>query len=346
MIHRIRYWPGLALLFAICQWLAPTAFTPLGTAQASVPGVTCSANITSATFGNADPSALGLGNFSLNGNSNLQTTGFLTYYCTNTTATTQNIAICVGIGNPGGATQRTMNGPKKGTLIYQLYQDAGNSITWGSKSQPTWGSPYAATVAVPASGTSAPVTVPIYATIASSQVNWNTNTTGPYSALYGGGDVTFDTGPVGSGCTGASGGGSITGFTVSANMQATCQVTTNPLTFLTPANGDPSAVTASTQLTVNCTDGDIGYQVGLDNGKNWNGTSRRMRGGPTHSDYISYGLYQDSGNTITWGNTYNSDTQVGTTSTQLFTVYGQVNAGQGMPAAGNYFDAVTVYVYY
>jgi len=345
VIHPVRPWFWLALLFAACQWLAPSAIAPLSTAHASVAGVTCSANITSITFGNVDPSTYSDFIFGGNGNSNLQTTGFLTYTCQNITASAQNIAVCASLKNPGGTTQRSMAASGGGTINYQLYQDAGNTTSWGSKSPTTWGSPYAVTVVVPANGVSAPVTVPIYATIASSQFTTLLfGGTGSYSATYGGGDVALDTGPAANGCAGASGGGSITGFTVSANVALTCQVTTNPLTF--PVTPTPSGVTGTATLTVNCNDGDTGYKVGLDNGKNYDGSNRRMRGGPTNSDYISYGLFQDSNDTIPWGNTVGSNTQTGTSKTQTFTVYGKVNTGQGAPPAGTYFDAVTVYVYY
>src|SRR6185312_14537025 len=71
VIHPVRPWFWLALLFAACQWLAPSAIAPLSTAHASVAGVTCSANITSITFGNVDPSTYSDFIFGGNGNSNL-----------------------------------------------------------------------------------------------------------------------------------------------------------------------------------------------------------------------------------------------------------------------------------
>lgn len=70
-----------------------------------------------------------------------------------------------------------------------------------------------------------------------------------------------------------------------------------------------------------------------------------MRGGPTLSNYIGYGLYQNSGNTA-WGNTQETNTVTGTSNPQTFTVYGEINVGQGALPPGNYFDVVTVFVYY
>lgn len=343
MNRSTRHSVWLVLLFVICQWLAPDAVAPIRKAQASVTGITCNANITSISFGNVDPSYLS-NFFSGNPNSNLQTTGFLTYSCQNTTASAKSVDICVSIRNPGGTTQRSLASSGSGTPTYQLYQDAGNANSWGSKSSTAWGNPYAATVAVPANGISTPVNVPVYASIDSNQFIFLFGNTGSYSATYGSGDVALDTGPVGGGCTAASGGGGITGFTISANVQRTCQVTTNPLTF--PGTSTPSGTNGNTTLTVNCADGGTNYRVGLDEGKNYSGSSRRMRGGPSNSDYISYSLYQKADHTIPWGNTPGTDTQTGISKSQTFIVYGQVSAAQGAPPAGEYFDAVTVYVYY
>jgi len=314
---------------------------PLAAAQASVAGVTCTATITGINFGNVDPSLLGPGLFSGNGNSNLQTTGFLTYYCSNATSIQKNVDVCISLANPGGGAQRAMGSPGNGAISYQLYTDANNANTWGSKNASTWGSPYSTTVTVPATGTSAPTTVPIYATIDSSQL-WFTGS-GNYSANYGGGDVSIDTGP--SGCATASGGGTISGFTVSAAMRPTCQVYTDTLDFGVATTGDPSNATATTMITVACSR-HTGYRVGLDNGKNYNGDTRRMRGGPMHNDYVPYGLYRDTNCTVPWGNTDGTDTVTGNTSSQDFRVCGKIPPNLGMLPDGDYFDAVTVYVYY
>ncbi|HKT40976.1 MAG TPA: spore coat U domain-containing protein [Rhodanobacteraceae bacterium] len=355
MIRQLRCVFLVMLVCALCQWMAPARMSSMSPAWAAVPGVACNATMTSITFGNVDPYNFGYGFLGLSGgNYNLNTTGFLTYYCTNTTAATKTITGCFSIGNPGGATQRVMVGPSNDQLDYQLYQDPANTQPWGSLSNTAWGNPVAVNITVPANGTSVPATLPVYATVASNQggsifgIPLGQLAAGTYNANYGSSDVMFDTANgAGATCVAGSGGGTINGFQVSANVQQTCQVTTNPLTFPTPAGGDPSGATATTTLQVSCTS-HTGYQVGLDNGKNFDGSNRRMRGGPTNSDYISYGLYQNSGNTIPWGNTPGTggNTVTGTSSNQTFTVYGKVNTGQGAVSAGDYFDAVTVYVYY
>lgn len=344
MIRRLRHLPWLLLLCIMCQWMAPSRMMPIASALAAAPGVSCTATMTSINFGNVDPNTYGRGRGARSTNYNLETTGFLTYYCTNTAATVQTITACFSIGNPGGNVPRAMNGPGGSTMTYDLYQDAAGTTPWGSRYLTTWGNPYSATVTMPANANSSPITVPIYAIIDSFQGS----NSGSYSANYSDNDVALDTiSGANMNCAGASTGGNKFTFSVIAAVAQTCQVTTNPLTFPTPAGGDPSGVTATTTLTVTCTN-HTGYEVGLDNGKNWDGSSRRMRGGPTHSDYVGYGLYQDSNNTVPWGNTpgNNGNTVTGTSSTENFTVYGQVNTSQGMPAGGDYFDAITVYVYY
>lgn len=349
MIRHIQPMAWLAALFIACQWLAPATMRPVSMVQASVPGITCNAAMTGINFGNIDSNGI-------QANYNLQTTGYLTYYCTNTTASAQTITACFSIGNPGGATQRTMSNSNDRTLNYGLYQDAANTVQWGSTSSPgTWGTPYTTNITVPANGTSPPATATIYATIASNQgsifgihLGVFLLPAGNYSASYGAGNVAFD---IVSGankpCSTATGGGNAFPFNVTASVQQTCQVNTNPLVFPTTA-GDPSGATASTTLTVQCTGSHTGYQIGLDNGQNYDGTNRRMRGGPTISNYVSYGLYQNSNYTTPWGNTTGTggNTVTGTSNPQTFTVYGKINAGQGRTVPGNYFDAVTVYVYY
>ena len=341
MIRRIRTWLWLGGLFALCQWLAPAGMAPLDAAQASVAGINCTATVTSIDFGIADTSWLG--SDIRNGNSNLQTTGYVTYFCTNTTAVAKSVDVCISIGNPGGSAQRSLASSGNGTISYQLYKDPNGQTTWGSNASPsTWGSPFVApNVSVPASGTTAPVTVPIYAALAGNQSLFTGS--GSYSALYTNADVGIDTGTPGA-CTGTTG-GTIVGFKVMATLQPTCQVYTNTLDFGTATTGDPSNATASTTVTVACSR-HTGYRVGLDTGKNYDGSTRRMRGGPTHSDYVPYELYRDSNCTLPWGNTDGTDTQTGSAQTQDFTVCGKIPPNQGMPPAGDYFDAVTVYVYY
>lgn len=339
------------LLFAgfavLCQGLAPASLKPVGRVNASVPGVTCSARMTSISFGNVMSQTGGLLGGSTQ-NIKLHTTGYFTYQCTNSTASARTVKACISIGNPGGNRQRQMH---KGNddLDYALYKDAAHTNEWGSGYSTTWGSPYAETAQVPANGRSTPRTIPIYAEIDTGQAGGlfgGSLPEGDYTAMFADADTAFDVVDAAKGSC-VSAGGEDTArfpFQVTAHAEQSCQVTTSPLDF--GATSTPSNQTATTTLTVACTDNHTGYEVGLDAGKHAAGGQRRMRGGPTDDDYIPYSLYQDSAHATEWGNDKGTDTVTGNSSTHTFTVYGEVGSGLGMPPPGEYRDAVTVYVYY
>ena len=77
------------------------------------------------------------------------------------------------------------------------------------------------------------------------------------------------------------------------------------------------------------------------------------------SDTLSYELYRDSGRTLTWGNTQDTNTvaaddgadttgngiTTGATA-QSVTVYGRIAAGQDKSAASDYTDTQTITIYY
>jgi len=88
------------------------------------------------------------------------------------------------------------------------------------------------------------------------------------------------------------------------------------------------------------------WNVGLNNGQNAVGDTRRMRRGAT-SNYVNYELYRDSGRGARWGNTIDSETAngTGTGSTQAVTVFGRVPAPQSA-LPGSYSDLITVTVTY
>jgi len=62
------------------------------------------------------------------------------------------------------------------------------------------------------------------------------------------------------------------------------------------------------------------------------------------SNVLTYSLYQDSGRNTVWGNTaLTGVSHTGTGSATSVTVYGQIAAGQNVPA-GNYSDVVVATV--
>ncbi len=70
-------------------------------------------------------------------------------------------------------------------------------------------------------------------------------------------------------------------------------------------------------------------------------TSRKMTG--PGSELLAYGLFQDSGHTINWGDTVGTDTKSGTGdgAIQSFTVYGKLPQAQFI-GPGAYSDTITV----
>ena len=135
-----------------------------------------------------------------------------------------------------------------------------------------------------------------------------------------------------------------TSFTVSATVLDACSVTASDLAFgnYLPTNG--SAVTATSTVEVTCTSGSD-YTIALDGGTTTTDVSARaMTDGASHN--LEYGLYTTGGYTTLWGDgTGSTATQGGTGNNlaQEYTVYGQLPAGQFVPA-GSYTDMVGVTV--
>lgn len=136
-------------------------------------------------------------------------------------------------------------------------------------------------------------------------------------------------------------------MTVKITVMAACSINAAAPTDVDFGNAISTATNVSSSggvLTVNCTNGST-YNIGLDNGQNYNATTRRMKA--TGSNYVSYGLFQDAGHTTAWGATIGTDTKAGTgTGTnQTYTVYGLVPNVSGAPA-GNYVDTVVATLTY
>jgi spore coat protein U-like protein len=146
---------------------------------------------------------------------------------------------------------------------------------------------------------------------------------------------------------------------VSATVSQVCTITTAPVAFgaYDPIVTNNTAVLNGTGgVTVTCTKGASGVWVGLaagGNSANAVGTTRAMN---TGTNYLSYELYKDSGRSLVWGNTTASGASgtgqtvtfssgAGLTNPATMTVYGQVPAGQNVPA-GSYGDTVVATVNY
>ncbi len=128
-----------------------------------------------------------------------------------------------------------------------------------------------------------------------------------------------------------------TTFLVTANVAASCSVTSTDLAF---GQYDPFSATprdASTTIQVTCTNGQT-YGMSVNGGP----TGRSMAG-PAPST-LSYGLFNDTGRTTPFFAAAASLT--GTGSAVPHSVYGRIPAGQTSAVVGNYQDSVTITVTY
>lgn len=137
-------------------------------------------------------------------------------------------------------------------------------------------------------------------------------------------------------------------FQVTANVVASCTVTTTGgnVAFGTYSG---TAKTATTVLTVNCTD-TTPYSIGLNAGSTTGATvtTRQMKGalsGTTTT--LGYSLTTDSAGLNNWTDIGGSNvsTGTGTGGTQTVTVYGQLAANQTV-APDSYSDTVTATLSY
>ena len=101
---------------------------------------------------------------------------------------------------------------------------------------------------------------------------------------------------------------------------------------------------STSTITTQCANG-TPYQIGLGNGLNASGSTRRMAGGS--SEFIIYDLYVDSSRTQRWGSTLNTDTVslTGTGAPRNTAVYGRV-APHLTPSPVIYSDNITLTVTY
>jgi len=250
---------------------------------------------------------------------------------------TVGVCIDLGAGTGGGtsAANRIMsNGSNQ--LRYGLFSDAAASVPWGSGAWPGGSaSPVGFNITLSAGGTGSH-SATIFGRVYSGQA-----TAAPvaYSSSFSGTDARIRYGLLSFllGCDLLTV-TQTTSFTVTANVPATCRITTSDLNFgavgLLAAPQD-----ALTTLAPTCTNG-TAYQIGLDGGLSGasDPTLRRMTKG---SETVTYGLYRNTARTQPFGNTLGSDTlaDVGSGLPQTTYVYGRVPA-QATPSPGLYSDTI------
>ncbi len=129
-------------------------------------------------------------------------------------------------------------------------------------------------------------------------------------------------------------------FTVTADVQTTCSITANNLNFGAYTGVE---LDINTTLTVTCSNG-VPWTISLNPGTSTGATvtTRAMTGPGT--DLLGYGLFQDAGHTINWGDTVGvntlSGTGAGTGTPQTETVFGRIQASQFV-SPGAYADTIT-----
>jgi spore coat protein U-like protein len=140
-------------------------------------------------------------------------------------------------------------------------------------------------------------------------------------------------------------------FTVSANVLPQCSAyVTTDMDFGSNAGAITANLDRTSTIGLTCINR-TAYSIGLGNGQNAQGNTRRMRfTAPDNSVYyIPYELYRDPARSQRWGTTVNTDTQAGTGNgaAQTLTVYGRAPPTTGaIPAQGSYNDVITVTITY
>jgi spore coat protein U-like protein len=143
------------------------------------------------------------------------------------------------------------------------------------------------------------------------------------------------------------------GVTANAIMPVTieivqaCLVSASDLDFGAIASNSQTPALGQTTISLHCGSG-VTAEIALDAGTTpGNNTSRRMLVHQSGRDRLDYGLYQDPGRTIHWGDRSGRDTLevVSTGEPQTVPIYGQIPAGQ-RALDGTYSDMITITVNY
>ncbi|PFH12009.1 spore coat protein U-like protein [Collimonas sp. PA-H2] len=154
-------------------------------------------------------------------------------------------------------------------------------------------------------------------------------------------------------CSGASAGTGTATMTNTVTVANNCSIST--LGFTTsydPIVANATAnQTATASVTTTCTTGDNPV-ITLGQGANANTGStnavplRRLSSGGGTPIYINYGLFSDSGYTVTWGNTAGTSPAAVTANgtPTAITIYASVPAGQIAAIAATYTDTVVATV--
>jgi spore coat protein U-like protein len=138
------------------------------------------------------------------------------------------------------------------------------------------------------------------------------------------------------------------GMPVRIELTGFCTVTAADLDFGAYASNQATPVQGQTNIQLQCSGGAVAELLldgGSGPGDGSANTSRRRMEQEGGQDHLDYGLFQDPGRVIHWGERSGSDTlEVQTTGApQTVPVYGQIPGGQRV-RDGIYSDTITVRV--
>lgn len=126
-----------------------------------------------------------------------------------------------------------------------------------------------------------------------------------------------------------------------------CFLSASDLSFGNYTSNSTTPALGQTNLQLHCGP-EITAEIALDAGTGLGGsTSRRKLTQESGVGQMEYGLYQDAGRTIHWGDRSGTDTyEVLTTGAlQAVPIYGKIPAGQRV-GGGTYSDVITITVHY
>lgn len=288
---------------------------------------------------------LNFGNIYTDGN--IDVTALVSYECDVTLGLLSTFPVCIQIGKEGQDSSVMDRRLRSGedALSYNIYADANRTIVWGDEG--ITGSPSAQIFRHP------PVLVglltykifgtqTIYGRLPIS--NFMANKAGNYASTL---TVTVRSTSINILdlllCTTVA--PTVRSLNVSATLIEACTVSANPLNFGSHPSNFASPVQSTSTINTACSKGS-NYQIGLNNGQNTIGATRRMKA--ADGSYIAYELYNNSSYTQRWGSTEDTSEVVqgiATGQNQQATVYGQVQPQPGLKAA-TYEDTITVTVTY
>lgn len=335
-------------LSLLCLAIAVLLATPGAKAT-----TTCSVtSISNLAFGTVDPT----GTF-------VDTTATVNYSCMYSGALGSLygtfITACIGLGgdDAGNLSPRTIIDGSGDRMQYQAYKDANRSAVWGPVNNATYPPlTFTRQIGILSNGATITGSLVIYGRVPAPQGNLSP---GSYSGSLSGSltgnaitwsynEVLLSIGGYPDNCTsgGTTAAQTVAAPALTATASVVARCTLGIATDLDFGSVSGLLRNATDQLSLihaTCTNR-AAYQIGLDNGQNASGTTRRMIYG---TNVATYELYRDSQRTLRWGSTLNTDTAAGTgTGTeQTLTVYGRVPA-QAPVQAGPYSDVITVTITY